>query len=179
MKKAERKKQLRERIVVGAVIAMNLVWIFLLGTKVYANYTEGNYIEYWPKPRIYEKTVVYVPDTDYEVVIPMGTFKLTAYCPCEECCKEWADKRPVDDFGNELVIGAAGTLLEEGKNIAVNPDVIPHGTIVIINGQEYIAADSGVIGNEIDIYMEDHDRALEFGVKYAEVYIVYDSNTGT
>lgn len=144
MKKAERKKQLRERIAVGVVIAaMNFVWIFLLGTEVYANYTAGNYIEYWPKPRIYEKTVVYVPDTDYEVVIPMGTFKLTAYCPCDLCCEVWADKRPTDEFGNPIVIGAAGTILEEDKSIAVDPDVIPYGTKVLINGQEYIAEDCG------------------------------------
>jgi len=177
MNEAERQKQLRSRMLAGVVIAMNLVWVLLLGTEVYANYTDGKYIDYWPKPRIYEKPVVYEPEP---VEVYLGEFKLTAYCPCEECCEGWADKRPVDDFGNILVIGAAGTILEEGKSIAVDPKVIPYGTKVIIEGYgEYIAADRGVSGKEIDIYMEDHERADEHGVKYAEVYIVYDSNTGT
>lgn len=171
MKKAERKKQLRERIIVGVVMfAMNLTWLILLGTEVYANYTAGKYIDYWPKPRIYEKTVVYEPEV---VEVSLGEFRITAYCPCKECCKKWADKRPVDDFGNILVIGAAGTLLEEGKHIAVDPDVIPYGSKIIIDGHEYIAADRGVSGKEIDIYMEDHERADEHGVKYAEVYLIW------
>ena len=122
--------------------------------------------------------MVYEPEP---VGISLGEFKITAYCACQECCEEWADKRPVDDYGNILVTGAAGTLLEEGKSIAVDPDVIPYGTKVLINGQEYVAADCGgdIKGNWIDLYMEDHERAKEYGVKYAEVYIVYDSNTGT
>jgi len=169
MKKAERKKQLREHIIMGIAIALNLVWIVLLGTEVYANYEAGNYIKYWPKPRIYEKPVVY----EESLEISLGEFKITAYCPCKECCKEWADKRPVDEFGNILVIGAAGTLLEEGKSIAVDPNVIPYGSKVIISGHEYIAADRGVDGNEIDIYMLDHERAKEYGVKYAEVYVIW------
>lgn len=178
MKKAERKKQLHERVITGIAIAGNLVWIFLLCNVVYANYTEGNYIDYWPQLRIHNKPVVYEPEP---VEVSLGEFKLTAYCPCKECCEGWADKRPVDDYGNILVIGAAGTLLEEGKSIAVDPDVIPYGTKVLINGQEYVAADCGgdIKGNWIDIYMEDHERAKEYGVKYTEVYIIYDSNTGT
>lgn len=182
MKKAERKKQLRERIAaVTVIVGMNLVWILLFASEYYANYiANDDYIEYWPTMQIHEKTVVVVPESEYDILIPMGEFKVTAYCSCKECCKEWADKRPVDDFGNILVIGAAGTLLEEGKSIAVDPDVIPYGSKVIIEGcGEYIAADRGVTGKEIDIYMLEHERADEHGVKYAEVYIVYDSNTGT
>ena len=171
-KKEERKKQLRNRYIVAAVmIAMNLAWLIPLSTEVYANYTAGNYIDYWKKPRIYEKPVVYEVEN---LEVSLGEFRITAYCQCKECCKEWADKRPVDDFGNVLVIGAAGILLEEGKHIAVDPNVIPYGTKVIIEGYgEYLAADRGVSGKEIDIYMEDHERANEHGVKYAEVYVVW------
>ena len=179
MKRAERKKQLRDRIIVAVVmIAMNMAWLIPLGTEVYANYTAGNYIDYWPQLRIHNKPVVYEAEP---VQVSLKEVKLTAYCGCKECCSIWADKRPTDDYGNVLIIGAAGTLLEEGKSIAVDPDVIPYGTKVIINGHEYIAADTGgdIKGNWIDIYMEDHERAKEYGVKYAEVYIVYDSNTGT
>ena len=58
----------------------------------------------------------------------LGEFKLTAYCKCERCCSHWSKKRPVDENGNEIVIGASGEVLEAGKSIAVDPKVIPYGT---------------------------------------------------
>ena len=103
----------------------------------------------------------------------LGEFKLTAYCSCEKCCGEWADCRPVDEYGNELVYGASGEVLTAGYSIAVDPDVIPYGTVVIINGQEYEAHDCGgaIKDNRIDVYFNNHEDALEFGVQYADVYI--------
>jgi 3D (Asp-Asp-Asp) domain-containing protein len=107
------------------------------------------------------------------VATDLGEFKLTAYCSCEECCGEYAINREVDDFGNELVLGATGTLLEAGYSIAVDPNVIPYGTKVYIDGMgEYKAQDCGgaIKGNEIDIYLSNHEDALAFGVQYAHVY---------
>lgn len=103
----------------------------------------------------------------------LGEFKLTAYCSCEKCCGKWADCRPVDEYGNELVYGASGEVLTAGYSIAVDPDVIPYGTVVIINGQEYKAHDCGgaIKDNRIDVYFNNHEDALEFGVQYADVYI--------
>ena len=102
----------------------------------------------------------------------LGEYRLTAYCPCEKCCGPYAADRPVDDFGNELVIGASGTLLEAGKSIAVDPTIIPYGTKVVINGHEYIAQDCGgaIKGNRIDIYFENHEETEAFGVQYMEVF---------
>lgn len=109
-------------------------------------------------------------EVDIQAVEPvsLGEFKLTAYCPCEICCGIWANNRPDD-----IVYGAIGEELKEGYSIAVDPDVIPYGTDVIINGHTYKAQDCGgaIKGNRIDVYFEDHDDALEFGVQYTDVFV--------
>lgn len=87
-------------------------------------------------------------------------FTVTAYCPCEICCGSWALKR------NGPVVGAAGTELIPGVSIAVDTSLFKLGTKLYDEyGNEYIAADtgSGVNGYWIDIYMETHEQAKEFG----------------
>ena len=107
-------------------------------------------------------------------LVSIGEFRLTAYCSCSKCCGKWAKDRPVDSAGNELVYGASGELLTAGYSIAVDPTVIPYGTVLLINGKEYEAMDCGgaIKDKRIDVYFNDHDEALEFGVQYAEVFIV-------
>ena len=118
-----------------------------------------------------------VPEPPEELV-SLGDFKLTAYCPCPKCCGEWAYNRPTDAHGNEIVYTAIGEVAEEGKTIAVDPSVIAYGTEVIIGGNTYVAADCGgsIKGNWIDVYLEDHDEALDFGVQYATVYVKENGN---
>ena len=105
--------------------------------------------------------------------VSLGVFKLTAYCSCGICCGKWANNRPLDENGNEIVYGAIGEKLQEGYSIAVDPNVVSYRTEVIINGNTYKAQDcgGGIKGNEIDVYFEDHDKALEFGVQYSEVFV--------
>ena len=107
-------------------------------------------------------------DTQAVQPVSLGEFKITAYCSCEICCGEWANNRP-----NGVVYGAIGEELKEGYSIAVDPNVIPYRTEVIINGKTYKAQDCGgaIKGNRIDLYMEDHQRALEHGVQYAEIFL--------
>lgn len=92
----------------------------------------------------------------------LGEFKLTAYCTCEKCCGEWADG-----------ITYSGTKATPGRTIAVDPDVIPLGSTVYINGTEYIAEDIGgaIKENRIDVLFATHQEALAFGVQYANVKI--------
>ena len=107
-------------------------------------------------------------DTQAVKPVSLGNFKLTAYCSCSLCCGKWAYNRP-----DGVVYGAIGEELKEGYSIAVDPSVIPYRTEVLINGHTYKAQDcgGGIKGNEIDIYFENHDDALDFGVQYAEVFI--------
>lgn len=93
----------------------------------------------------------------------LGVFKLTAYCPCHICSEGW---------GAHTSSGAVATA---GRTIGVNSNVIKENSIVVINGHEYIAEDTGGAMREnpylIDIYMNTHQEALDFGVQYAEVFI--------
>lgn len=91
----------------------------------------------------------------------MGRFKLTGYCACEYCC------------GKTDGITSTGVKAKAGRTIAVDPRVIPYGSTVIINGKEYVAEDCGgaIKNKKIDIFFNTHEEALEWGVKYAEVYV--------
>ena len=90
----------------------------------------------------------------------IGECTITAYCPCAECCGKWADG-----------LTAAG--LPAGPGIvAVDPEVIPLGSTVVIDGQRYLAADTGVTGRHVDICMADHASTVEAGVGAAEVWVV-------
>lgn len=88
------------------------------------------------------------------------TFKLTAYCPCSICCGSYSNG-----------ITATGTVATAGRTIAVDPNVIPYGSEVIINGKTYVAEDCGgaISRNRIDIFFDSHQEALNFGVQYADV----------
>lgn len=94
--------------------------------------------------------------------VSLGKFTVSAYCACERCCNQWADG-----------ITASGLPAEPGI-IAVDPNVIPLGSYVMIDGVEYFAADTGgaIKGNRIDVFCEDHQSALEYGVQSHEVYLV-------
>ena len=95
--------------------------------------------------------------TDYK---SLGEFVISHYCSCETCCNK-SDG-----------ITASGTKAASGRTIAVDPEVIPYGTTVIIDGHAYVAEDCGgaIKGRRIDIFMGSHQEALEAGVKVAEVY---------
>lgn len=104
----------------------------------------------------------------------LGEFVLTAYCSCEKCCGKWALDRPLDENGEQIVYGASGARLIEGISVAVDPDVIPYGTELYINGNLYIAHDCGgaIKGNRLDVYFATHEEAWNFGKQTAEVFIL-------
>ena len=133
--------------------------------------TEATVFVEEPQTEPTEETII---SNDGRKLVSLGEFRLTAYCSCELCCGEYALNRPVDENGKEIVYGSTGTRLFEGVSIAVDPNVIQYGSEVVIGDHTYIAQDTGgaIIGNSIDIYFEDHQRALNFGEQYEEVYLV-------
>ncbi len=102
------------------------------------------------------------PEPEVERV-SLGEFRITAYCPCEKCCGAWADGLTYTE-----------TVATEGRTIAVDPDVIPLGSIVEINGAEYVAEDIGgaIKGDRIDLYFDSHQDALEWGVQYKDIFLI-------
>ncbi len=105
--------------------------------------------------------------------------KATAYCLCKKCC----GKSPSNPgYG----VTASGLKIVPGtgmKVVASDPSVIPLGTKVYIEGlygaSDYgyaVVADTGsAIKNlKIDLYMDTHQMALNWGVKSVRVYILAD-----
>lgn len=85
-----------------------------------------------------------------------GIFTAYAYCACEKCCGKWA----------EYGLTASGTVPQQGRTVAVDPDVIPLGSELWIDGEgPFIAEDtgSGINGSTIDVYHQSHADALEWG----------------
>lgn len=91
----------------------------------------------------------------------LGSFRLTAYCGCWNCS---------EGYGNGT---ATGTIAQPDHTIAVDPEVIPYGSTVYIDGKMYVAEDCGgaIKGNKIDIYHNTHEEAVEFGIQYADVWL--------
>ena len=112
-------------------------------------------------------------------VTELGEFKITHYCACVKCCGQWALNRP-----EGVVLTASGAEAKAGRTIAVDPDVIPLGTEVVVrysDGNEavYVAEDTGsaVKGNHIDVYMDDHDAAWNAGLKTGTVLTINYGDT--
>jgi len=87
-------------------------------------------------------------------------FEATAYCSCVKCC------------GKSDGITKSGVKVHKGT-LAVDPRVIPLGTKVYIEDMGwFIAEDTGNFsGKRVDIYMETHEEALQFGRKKVNVII--------
>lgn len=92
----------------------------------------------------------------------LGNFKISAYCHCSVCC------------GKSDGITATGTKATANRTIAVDPNVIPLGSQVIIDGKTYVAEDTGgaIKGNRIDLYFSTHQEALNWGIQYKDVDII-------
>ena len=129
--------------------------------KLHRNvYDDMTYERWWQGAP--EAPKIKLPEKPKPKNINLGTFRITYYCGCYSCSEGW---------GN---MTATGKIAKEGRTIAVDPKVIPYGTKVSINGHTYVAEDCGgaIKGNDIDIYLEDHDRVYKGGVDWYDVYIL-------
>ena len=104
----------------------------------------------------------------YEAI---GAYQYIGECTITHYCCEAYEHICGDGDG----LTATGIPVAPGM-VAVDPDVIPLGSTVIIDGQAYLAADTGeaVRGNHVDIAVESHQEALELGTRTAEVWVVED-----
>lgn len=101
----------------------------------------------------------------------VGKCEITAYCTCVKCCGIWSEDHPSRQGTGYVQKTATGTIPTAGRTVAVDPSVIPLGSIVMINGVGYIAEDTGsaVKGKVVDIYFDNHSEAVAFGRQTAEV----------
>ena len=151
-------------VILALVCTIVLMAIFLPKAKAIEE-TAASALEFEPTSYV---TPEIMPEPAIETEPEeLGEFRLTAYCACRKCC----GKDP-DDFGYGIT--ASGAVVEAGRTIAVDSSVIPLGSEVVIDGHTYVAEDTGsaIKGNRIDIYFDTHQEALNFGVQYADVYII-------
>ena len=104
--------------------------------------------------------------------LPAGEFTVTHYCICQRCCGK-SPESPA--YG----ITASGRYAEPGWSAAVDPSVIPLGSMIAVDygdgERHYYRADdtgSAISGKRLDVCMASHQAALEAGVKTAMVWVV-------
>jgi len=92
--------------------------------------------------------------------------RVTAYCPCEKCCGEYADG-----------ITACGHKIHPGDAFAAADRRYSFGTEMVVagynNGQLIKVLDRGgaIRGNRLDVFFHSHEEALQWGVKYVDVKV--------
>lgn len=119
--------------------------------------SEGDYVEGEVLDDMEED--VAVNTTPEPVSTYYGNCRITFYCSCSACCGEYA--------GGPTASGAMPTA---GWTVANGS--LPFGTQVIIDGHTYCVEDRGVSGDQFDIYVSDHQEALNRGLYYTDVYLV-------
>ena len=91
----------------------------------------------------------------YESWQSIGEFKITYYWPGE------------DKYGTAT---ATGVTAQEGRTVAIDPEIIPYGTEIMIDGHIYVAEDTGsaLKGNKIiDIFVNEPKQEMY----YTNIYV--------
>lgn len=125
----------------------NFIGVLIL-TAVLAQPVPANYISYEPRPGAEGFSL---------------TVRATAYTPFEEGMTSGTglayDGRPAMPY----------------QTIAVDPAIIPLGSSVLVPGYGWMLAhDTGnlILGNRIDVCLEQEEEMIRFGVKTMEIYVV-------
>lgn len=104
----------------------------------------------------------YLPITSHSAV-----FKVTHYCGCSKCCGVYSDG------SDGVAYGASGKRLEAFVSVAIDPSVIPLGTVMHdAEGHLYRAEDTGgaIKGNRIDLFVGNHQEAINMGIREMELF---------
>lgn len=174
----KRKKDFAKRIIISWVIVFILGLLLGTGTGILigkaTSKDEPVETVLAAEPNFFTEKVQEVEPitTKPEEIEPiyLGNYRITAYCACKKCCGVWAENRP-----NGIVKGAMGVELTPGYSVA---SPLAFGTKLYIEGYgDVVVQDrtaSWVVdkynGEIIDIYFNSHEEALNFGVRYADVY---------
>lgn len=157
----------RLRLYRRLLVVITLVSLFIIGMMKVAIEVEKENVKYIDRIHTevveIEKIVSQPAPFEYE---DMGTFKVSFYTAGYES----TGKRPGDrGYG----ITKSGAMASKGITLAVDPNVIPLGTYIYIEGIGFgVAQDTGgaIKGNKIDVYVDDVNYAYQMGIKNAKVY---------
>ena len=105
-----------------------------------------------------QKEVIEPKKEEAVVEIPskyLGEFSISHYCSCPICTSTPKGSRT-----------ATGHIPREGRTVAVDTKLIPLHSVIYVEGLgTFVAEDigGGVKGKHLDIYIDDHQRALGLG----------------
>lgn len=94
------------------------------------------------------------------------SMRVTAYCPCEECCGKYSDG-----------VTASGHKIRPGDAFVAADKEYSFGTEITIagynSGQPVKVLDRGgaIGGNRLDVFFPSHKEALKWGVRYVGVKV--------
>lgn len=120
------------------------------------------------------RTTITTPTTTPTTTVPVikypTTYRVTAYCSCDICCGDWAENRPLDKNGKEIVYGASGDRLVSGVSVA---STLPLGTVVDLEGYGRVIVQDRMASwvikkygvDVIDIYFDSHQKAKVWGAR--------------
>lgn len=166
MTKEQRSRQISNRLLTGIAAVTSLIMVYHL---LMLMMTDGQ----GPiKETVGTETHYITSSSSIQNGVPVENetvtiCRITAYCPCEQCCGIYADG-----------ITYSGTEATEGRTVAADINIYPIGTTLLIGGEEYTVEDIGgaVQGMTIDVYFSSHEDALKYGVKYETVEIIEQEN---
>lgn len=91
-------------------------------------------------------------------------YRVTAYCAGKCCCGEFSDG-----------VTASGWKIKPGDKFVAAPKSIPFGTLIDIPGygDSVPVRDRGgaITDNRLDVFFNDHNDALLWGVQYLKIQI--------
>lgn len=92
------------------------------------------------------------------------SMRVTAYCPCRQCCGKYADG----------VTASGKPVTYNGGRFVAAPKRLPFGTVVNVpeyGRVEVIDRGGAIKGDRLDVFFPTHQEALNWGVKNLEVQI--------
>jgi len=112
---------------------------------------------------------------------------ITAYCPgpcCNTAVKRINGRVVTIDWSDKVAVGglSLSRMVSNGIHVmAVDPDVIPLGSIISYEGRYYFALDTGglIKGRKLDVLVEKHEDTFVFGKRMKqEVNIFMPRDSG-
>lgn len=104
--------------------------------------------------------------------VHLGLCKVSGYCPCKVCTGK-------EETETGYGMTASGTKATAGKTLAANMHFITAGSVVEIDGVEYIAEDTApdLWRHEYRIYFDTHAEAEAYGTKILQSFILIKGET--
>ena len=154
-------KSIRQNAVVISILAV--ICVGLMGLSFFQNVKYHEALKQQTE-KYTELMITQQPDITNFPNRKLGRFTLSWYSP-----KELGKENP------SQLRTSTGTTPKEGRTIAVDPKLIPYGSIVYIQDYGYfIAEDCGgaIKQNRIDIFTASHEYAIQQGKKVANVWVL-------